>query len=261
VVTSAMLRSGLMNFSSFSPLFWPAVVAAGVSGVVSIVGMIVSNATARRLHTDKLSFDRQLAERKFEFDKELAERKFRYDRELHDHKRRIDLAEEVLSGSYQFRTALRAIRSPLSYNAEANSRQRESSETPAIAQMRDSYFVHLKRLEQRRDQIQPFLTKRHRMRALLGPSADKPFEQLNDVIADVTSAAQMLLMASSEHQQGDIDPQSKRKWMNEMIAGASKPDPIEQRVDAAICELEHICTAPFWKQTNGWSGSNAHELS
>jgi hypothetical protein len=225
----------------FSSLIGPAVVAAGVSGLISVIGLIVSNRTARRLHTEKLGFDSQLAERKFEFDKDLAERKFRYDRELHDHKRRIDLAEEVLSGSYQFRTALRAIRSPLSYEEEAKNRRREPGETEALSRLRDSYFVHLARREQRRDQIEPFLAKRYRMRALFGPTAEKAFEQLRDAINEVSVSAQMLLMASSENQQGHIDQESKRKWRTAIISGASKPDLIEQQVDTAICELERIC--------------------
>jgi hypothetical protein len=51
----------------FSSLIGPAVVAAGVSGVISVISLVVSNRTARRLHTEKLGFDSQLAERKFQF--------------------------------------------------------------------------------------------------------------------------------------------------------------------------------------------------
>ena len=80
-----------------SDLIGPAVVAAVVSGVITIIGFILSNRTARQIHSEKLDFDETIAEKKFRFDVDLAERKFRYDRELHDHKRRIEFGEDLLA--------------------------------------------------------------------------------------------------------------------------------------------------------------------
>jgi hypothetical protein len=77
----------------------PAVVA--VSGIVSVVGLIVSTQTARAIHTEKLAFDERLAERKVNADIALAEKKIALDASLADRKRRQDLAEEVLSGFFQ----------------------------------------------------------------------------------------------------------------------------------------------------------------
>ena len=53
----------------------PAVVAALVSGLVSIVGFMVSARTNLSIHSQRLVFDENQAERKFDFDKELAERR------------------------------------------------------------------------------------------------------------------------------------------------------------------------------------------
>jgi hypothetical protein len=55
-----------------SDLIGPAVVAAIVSGVVSIVGNLFSNRAARRIHGEKLLFDERLAEKKFKFDSDLG---------------------------------------------------------------------------------------------------------------------------------------------------------------------------------------------
>ena len=112
-----------MGRHGLGSLIGPAVVAAGVSGIVSVVGLIVSTRTARAIHTEKLGFDRgqaaqklafdkRLAERKFEFDKDLAERRFKYARALHDHRRRTEIAEEVLADFYQARDIMQAARSP-----------------------------------------------------------------------------------------------------------------------------------------------------
>jgi hypothetical protein len=60
----------------------PAVIAAGVSAVVAIVGFIISTWTARSLHSARLDTDRELAERRSATELGLAERRFQYDRDL-----------------------------------------------------------------------------------------------------------------------------------------------------------------------------------
>src|ERR1700674_2399487 len=124
----------------FSPLIGPATVAAGVSGVISVVGLIVSNVAARRLHTEKLGFDSQLAERKFEFDKDLAERKFRYDRELHDHKRQVELAEEVLADFYQAKGIFEWARDIDTPGGEGEAGKAEPGETPEQTRYRNALY-------------------------------------------------------------------------------------------------------------------------
>ncbi len=56
----------------WTSLIGPAVIAAVVSGIVAVIGFIVSTTTARTIHTEKLDFDRHLAQQKFEFDKDLV---------------------------------------------------------------------------------------------------------------------------------------------------------------------------------------------
>jgi len=127
-----------MDWGSF---IGPAVVAAGVSGIVTVVGLIVSTRTARALHTEKLAFDREQATQKLAFDERLAERKVNaditlaekkvaLDASLADRKRRQDLAEEVLSSFYQMKDIIRAIRSPMSYEGEGKDRPKVEGERP-----------------------------------------------------------------------------------------------------------------------------------
>jgi hypothetical protein len=120
-------------------LIGPAVVAAVISGLVSGIGILLSTRTARAIHTEKLAFDREQAERKMTADIELGERKltadialaarkFEYDRDLDAWKRRTSLAEEVLADFYQAKDIIDAARSPGSLGGE--------SDTPVAAAMR-----------------------------------------------------------------------------------------------------------------------------
>ena len=123
----------------YTSLIGPAVVAAVVSGVVSVVGLVVSTRTARVIHTEKLAFDPDLAERKFAFDKDLAERKVAADTALADKKltldrtfaawkRQTELAEQVLADFYEARDIIAAARSPADLEDEGNTRQKEAWE-------------------------------------------------------------------------------------------------------------------------------------
>ena len=108
-----------------------AVVAAVVSGIISVIGLVVSTRTARALHTDKLKFDKRMAERKFEFDKELAEREMRNaDHDLHDHKRPGSTSsEQVLADFYKAGKIFEEARSPHTFAGEGTSRPHQQNET------------------------------------------------------------------------------------------------------------------------------------
>ena len=109
----------------WTSLVGPAVVAAGVSGVVSVAGFFVSARTARSIHTERLTLDKDLAERRFNYEKELAERKFQYEREFHDHKRRVELAETILAEFLQISDVIQNARSPGGYWDEGSGRPRK----------------------------------------------------------------------------------------------------------------------------------------
>ena len=177
----------------YTSLIGPAVVAAGVSGIVSIVGLITSSRTARTIHREKLDFDRKLAEQKFEFDKDLAERKFKYDREFHDHKRRVELAETILSDFMQMNDLIQAVRSPLAFGGEAVGRTRNEGETEEEARQRDSYYVPIARLTKHSEFISELMSKRYRSRAVLGDQIDRAFQEIREVIIRVQASSSSLM--------------------------------------------------------------------
>ncbi len=120
-----------MDFGAF---FGPAVVAAGVSGLISLVSLFLSHRAAERLHTKKLAFDREqgermadanieladrrfkaeqdLAERKFTFDQQMAKQRFRYERNLHDHEKRVLLVEQAITAFREAGDILKDVQAP-----------------------------------------------------------------------------------------------------------------------------------------------------
>jgi hypothetical protein len=144
----------------FSPVPRPVVVAALVSGFITIIGMIVSNRTARAIHTEKLASDSDLAERKFTFDKNLSERKVAADTALAEKKlaldrafaawkRKTELAEQVLADFYEARDIIAAARSPGGFGDEGNTRQKEDWETEADTRSLNSYYRTTERLQKK----------------------------------------------------------------------------------------------------------------
>ena len=181
-------------------LLGPAVVAAFVSGIITIFGMLVNRYTTIRINDEKLRADRGLAERRFSFDKELTERKFafdsrlavrkfEYDRELHDHKRRVELAETLLADFYECADVFRAIRSPGSLRNEAAGRKRGENESEEELSARDIYFIPLSRIKENSDFISSLMSKRYRSRAVLGDEIGEAFGCVHEGLMTVRVAA------------------------------------------------------------------------
>ena len=180
-----------------SDLIGPAVVAAVVSGVITIIGFILSNRTARQIHSEKLDFDETIAEKKFRFDVDLAERKFRYDRELHDHKRRIEFGEDLLASFYKFKDVIAAVRSPLASGNEGATRPQGDSEDPTMTHTRNSYFVPLLRIQKNADFFSEFFSKRYRTRAVFRGDIDNAFKIAGEVMGAIQVSARYLIRASA----------------------------------------------------------------
>jgi hypothetical protein len=224
-------------------LIGPAVVAAGVSGFISIVSMVVTTRSARQLHSEKLASDRDLAERKFEFDKDLAERKFRYDRDLHSLKRQIELVEEVLVCFYQVRDVFESARFPGSFSDEGKERPRDPNETEDEARIKDAYYVPIARLNENIELFSKLHSYRHRFEAYFGPEAASAFAEIHRVRVEIFSAAEILIMDYRERKP-DPDPEFTKQQKEIIWKRHSKADPLEERVSKAIEKVEQVCR-PF----------------
>src|SRR4051812_9019406 len=90
-------KGRLVDWSTF---IGPAVIAAAVSGIVSIVSMMMGRSTTIELHRQRLDADQILASRRMEADIALAERRFQLDLDIALRKRQLELAEAVLVDFY-----------------------------------------------------------------------------------------------------------------------------------------------------------------
>ena len=221
-------------------LIGPAVVAAVISAFVNVIGFLFTTRAASAMHREKLTFDRDLAERKFEFDKDLAERRFQYDRDLHDHRRQTELAEEVLSGFYQMQDIIMFIRTPISFGGEGETRRRAESETEADTELRNRLFIPIERLNQHGQFIADLRAKGYRMKAMF---AEKPFDTLREVLEDIVLASRMMLITTNLDNAARAD--LYEKWRKTTQYRASDDDPIAQKVESAIELVEQVCRPVF----------------
>ncbi len=235
-------------------LIGPAVVAAGVSGVISVIGLVVTTRTARTLHADKLKFDERLAERKFESDKELAERKFRFDKELAEHRvqldaalaekkfafdkamiawrRRYELAEQVLAAAYEARDALSFARARLIWSGEGKTRVATEPESDQVREARDSAFIPIERLAAHSKAFATLQTLQDPMLSHFGPEVMRPISALFEVHHGITTASSILMqMAEAREAREDREPILDELW-------GDKAQESNAKVDAAIERLE-----------------------
>ena len=238
---------------TISDLLGPAVVAAVVSGIISVVGVLVNRSTTIRVNKEKLEADRELAERRFSFDKELAERrlssesalaerKFLYDRDLHDHKRRVELAEAILADFYQCGEVFREIRSPGGFSSEATNRARKENETAEESGQKDTYFIPIARIRKNSEFLSNLMGKRYRSRAILGLAVDEAFQKIQDAIVKIQVSAATL---SSMAERGRIAFTQNHKLVEECEAAIwqSMPggDPIQPLVKRATEVADAAC--------------------
>jgi hypothetical protein len=136
----------------WTSLIGPAVVAAVIASVVSVIGFVINRTTVRGMHSERLVFDREqaerrataeiaLIERKLTADIVLAEKKLAIDQALVTWRRRHELAEQVLATVYEARDALAWARAPLGFSGEGDTREGTESESERLRERRNSYFV------------------------------------------------------------------------------------------------------------------------
>lgn len=79
----------------WSSLIGPAVIAAIVSGVISVIATVVTTRASKQLHAEKLSFDREQSERKIGAESAAAERRFQIERAVAEREQRRERYWEI----------------------------------------------------------------------------------------------------------------------------------------------------------------------
>ncbi|RWP68094.1 hypothetical protein [Mesorhizobium sp.] len=202
----------------------PAVVAALVSGGVSIGAAIINNRYARSMHHERLNADA-----------DLAEKKYRYERALADWKRKTDVAEEVLAGFYKARAIFSSARHPLSRGDEGASRKRVDGEAPEQTSRRNAVFAPLERLNKEVNFLTELTSIRYRFSALFGAEGDKPFSEIISAYNEVQHATYALL---DESRSGS---EQRELRLEEAIWGMGDDDKITKAINNAVSTIENLC--------------------
>jgi hypothetical protein len=164
-------------------------------------------------------------------------------------KKRIDLAEDVLARFYEAREAIAYIRSPLSYQGEGAIRIPGEKESEREKEILDRAYVPRKRYMERQDVFNNLFPLRYRFMAQFGTESGDAFHELNSIINDIFTAAEML--TDYWQDQGHKTWISKEEF-EEHLRGMkeqqaifwgrfSRGDPIRPRLDTAVAKVEAIC--------------------
>lgn len=221
----------------FNALIGPAVVAAAVSGIVTIIGNSLSNKSSRAINLEKIASEKDLAERKFEAETDLAERKFKQEQALHDYRRTVEFGEDLLSSFYKLKDVVRAVRGPFSYGDEGATRKRRPNEIEAEAQSRDGFYVPIARLQKETTFISDLLSKKYRAQAVFGNDVHRAFEMTVEVLNKIQIASNMLVENVG---QGRQEPEFWRGLERDIwdTSGPDKPDALAQKILDAIGLVE-----------------------
>lgn len=207
-------------------LIGPAVVAAVVSAIVSIVGFYVNRATNLKIHKEKLSADI-----------ELAERKFLLDRKLGDWRRRAEIAEQVLADFYTARDIFSEARQPFSFGHEGTTRpDRLHEETEEQARLKDAIYTPWERLSTERVFFFEMQARRYRFVALFGPEAEEPFTVINRSYNEIYRATGHLL-----DKRVQSAPVARGRYEAVIGWGTSDTDQFKDRLDVAVEQIEKLC--------------------
>jgi hypothetical protein len=159
-------------------------------------------------------------------------------------KRKTEVAGQVLSGFYQVRDVIDAVRSPAVWTGEA---ERWREEQPQAFEGRrgvpDTFYAPIARLQDNRQFIGDLMAKRYAMRALFGDAAEEPFLVIDRVLTKITTAAHFLMNDREDviGQRDKAQTEFIRERKKEIWAYMSDNDPIRDEVDAADSRIESLC--------------------
>lgn len=225
-----------------NPLIGPAVVAAFVSGVISVVGMMINRLTNIRVSQDKIKADIDLAERRFTFDKAMAEKRFAYDKQQAIFKRRFELAEQLLSDAYRFRDLMKFVRNGASFGGEGQTRNAPDGEREGLKRIRDSYFVPLERLQKESAFMSEMMARRDTARAHFGEPAMNAFDLFHSAMVGVRVAASMLIQIDEDSASSNRELYEKLRgdiW--EPLAEHASRNEIGLKIEEGVSIIEDLC--------------------
>jgi len=164
--------------------------------------------------------------------------------------KKYELAEEVLASFYEAKEKISIIRMPISFGIEAESRKRDSRESPDQAKVLDRAYATIKRYNDNLEFFSKLFARRYRFRIRFGQDKEKPFNDLSKLIADILRAVRMLghlwnrqTQTHLPMKEGEAEKliEDIEKYEAIIWEYMKKPDPINEKVEEIISEIEKIC--------------------
>lgn len=217
-----------MAWSSF---IGPAVVAAVVSGIIAVIGMLVTRSTTLGIHREKIEADQLLARQKFDYDKQQAV-----------FKRRFELAEQFLADTYRLKSLLDYVRNGAAFSDEGATREASESESESLKRRRDVYFVPAERLIKESDFLSSMSARRESCQAHFGPKAEEAYALMNGAVHKVRVASGLLVSWTNDRR--EVDTETMQKLEGDIWAGMAEirgGDTIGADIKKAVALVEEIC--------------------
>ena len=164
--------------------------------------------------------------------------------------KKYELAEDVLASFYEAKDKISIIRMPISFEEETKNRERDSSESPDQAKTLDRAYATIKRYNDNLEFFSKLFARRYRFRIRFGQDKEKPFYDLSKLIAEILTAIRMLGYLWNRQTQTHL--RMKEGEAEKLIEDIEKyeaiiweymkePDPINERVEEIISEIENTC--------------------
>lgn len=151
-------------------------------------------------------------------------------------RKKIDLAEELLTGFYEFQDLMLWVRSPFN-SGEGTTRKGSKNESNSEKRIKDTYFAPIEKLNEQRAFLGKLKALKYRSKAYFGEDAVKPFILLNDVRSSVTSSAQMLIICYGD----GTNKETLKKWKADIGWVKKDDDKIIKKINEAVNQIELIC--------------------
>jgi hypothetical protein len=228
----------------WASLVAPAVVAALIAAVVSVIGLVMNRATVQKMHSERLAFDREQAQRRTEAEISLAEKKAAFDKALVLWRRRYELAEQILPIVYEARDTLKYARARVIMKGEGESRAIEEPENEKLRDTRNAYFVPVERLAKNAKPIAELGTLRYASISHFGPESGAAIDAILEIHGHLTTTASLLIeLAEAELEMSNVGARDFRRQQIDPLRWAlwgalERPDEIDQKLAEAIVQLE-----------------------
>jgi hypothetical protein len=160
-------------------------------------------------------------------------------------KRKYELAEDVLSKFYESQQIIKNIRSPFGFSYEGKTRQKSDFETKEESAIYDKAHVAFERFEKNKEVIEKLQSLKFRFITVFGRDNEKLFDELTKIINEIFFASREIAgIRLGEY--GEMETSEKGRKLRELqktIYWTTKieDDPIEQRVQKLIKDVEKIC--------------------